>query len=136
MISLRGRSVRGGPRVRRAGRQLVAKLHPVLDLLRAPDGHIRDRRLEMANQILGRLKNKLAPYGVEFDVGTPVCFSGREHPPRVRAGRVGRRGHMPCVRGGLVRACACTSTARCSRVRSPCSTERLRIAAEGEVMLF
>ncbi len=134
MISLRGRSVRGGLAFV-APVELVAKLHPVLDRSRAPDGQIRDWCLEMANRILGRLKNKLAPYGVEFDVGTPVCFSGRSI----------RLVFVPDASDDEAICLAFEAASSELRVHLDCSlqpgalarsTERLRIAAEGEVMLF
>lgn len=33
---------------------------------------------ELANQLLGRLKNKLRPHGVLFTVATPLCMTGRD----------------------------------------------------------
>jgi chemotaxis protein CheX len=38
---------------------------------------VRDWAGELANQILGRIKNKLRPYSIVLEVSTPTAFSGR-----------------------------------------------------------
>jgi hypothetical protein len=38
---------------------------------------VRDWAAELANQILGRIKNRLRTFNVAVDVSTPTAFSGR-----------------------------------------------------------
>jgi hypothetical protein len=37
---------------------------------------VRDWIGELANQVLGRIKNRLHPYGISFDVSPPAALSG------------------------------------------------------------
>jgi len=130
IISLRGRHVRGGLAFL-APADLIARLLPVPDP-QLVDAQVRDWCSEMANQLLGRLKNKLAAYGIDFDVGTPTCFSGQGI----------RLVFVPDAEGICLAFEAASSQ---MQVYLDCSlepgalavqTERLRAATEGEVMLF
>ncbi len=131
IIALRGRGIQGGLAFV-APIDLVARLLPVPPKAETKDRQVRDWCSEMANQLLGRLKNKLSAYGLDFDVGTPVCFFGRSI----------RLVFLPDAEGVSL---AFTSGGHDMRVHLDCSfdpgaprpvAERPRIAAEGEVMLF
>lgn len=76
IISLRGKSIGGGLAFV-APVDLIARLLPVPRRVEKADQQVRDWCGEITNQLLGRLKNKLAAYSLDFEVGTPVCFFGR-----------------------------------------------------------
>jgi len=75
IIGFRGKGVRGGL-------AFVAPLHLLEKLLPVPrdaarsDVQLRDWSAEIANQLIGRFKNKLSARAFDFDVGTAVCFKG------------------------------------------------------------
>ncbi len=132
VISLRGRGVHGGL-VFVAPVDLVARLLPVPDT-GACDRQVRDWCSEIANQLLGRLKNKLAAYSIDFDVGVPVCFSGKSI----------RLVFVPDADGISLEFAAVSSKMRVhldcllqpgalSQAREPGAG---RVASEGDVMLF
>ncbi len=76
IVGFRGRGVRGGLAFV-AALGLIERMLPVpRDLTRA-DLQLRDWSAEMANQLVGRMKNKLSTKTFDFDVGTPVCFTGK-----------------------------------------------------------
>jgi len=54
---------------------LIARMLPVPKSDRE-EIQLRDWSAEIANQLVGRLKNKLSARSIDFDVGTPVCFRG------------------------------------------------------------
>ena len=130
MIAIRGGD-RHGSLAFVASMGLVASMLPVSTQAELLEMQQRDWCLEMANQLLGRLKNKLAAYELAFDIGSPVCFSGK------------------CIRlvfqpGAGV---ALSFTVASQHFRgyldwsiegdaSPVTSGRIRIAAEGEIYLF
>jgi CheY-specific phosphatase CheX len=131
IIALRGKAIQGGLAFV-APVELVAKLLPVPPKTDGKDRQVRDWCSEMANQLLGRLKNKLVAYSIDFHVGTPVCFFGRSI----------RLVFLPDAEGVSL---AFRSEGHDMRVHLDCSfdpgapraaADRPRIAAEGEVMLF
>lgn len=76
IVGFRGKGVRGGLAFV-APLNLIERMLPVpRDLTRA-DLQLRDWSAEMANQLVGRMKNKLSTKTFDFDVGTPVCFTGK-----------------------------------------------------------
>jgi CheY-specific phosphatase CheX len=133
IVGLRGKAVRGAL-------AFVAPVSLITDLLPVPQDEehveiqLRDWCAEIANQVVGRLKNKLGSMTVDFDVGTPVCFTGRAI----------RLVFLPGAEGlSLSFRAAATPV----RVHLDCSIgfectaldavgEDLRIAAEGDVILF
>jgi CheY-specific phosphatase CheX len=76
VIGFRGNGVRGGLAFV-APFELIAKLLPVPTSPHSSDVQLRDWSGEMTNQILGRFKNKLSTRTLDFDVGIPVCFTGK-----------------------------------------------------------
>lgn len=76
LVGFRGRNdVRGGLAFV-APAALVARMLPVPPRPKRQDIQLRDWSAEIANQLVGRLKNKLSAHAIDFDVGTPVCFRG------------------------------------------------------------
>ena len=75
LVGFRGRSVRGGLAFV-APVALVAKLLPVPRAASREELQLRDWSAEIANQLVGRLKNKLSTRAFDFDVGTALCFEG------------------------------------------------------------
>jgi len=88
----------------------------------------------MANQLLGRLKNKLALFAIDFDVGVPVCFSGRSI----------RLVFVPEAEGISLSFAAISSemhvhldcALKPGALASARARSHVRVASEGEVMLF
>jgi CheY-specific phosphatase CheX len=131
IIGFRGKTVRGGL-------AFVAPLGLINDLLPVPkdpdhaDTQLRDWSAEIANQLVGRLKNKLSALSVDFDVGTAVCFTGKSI----------RLVFLPDAEGlSLSFRAGATSV----QVHLDCSiatdgiggdVEALRIVPEGDVLLF
>ena len=75
IIGFRGKTTRGGLAFV-APADLIVSLLPVpTDALR-PDIQLRDWAAEIANQLVGRFKNKLGAAAGRFDVGSAVCFTG------------------------------------------------------------
>jgi CheY-specific phosphatase CheX len=59
-------------------RKTVAKSRPTKTQPSAPtDEELDDWLGELANQLLGRIKNRLLTYGIEFQIGLPVVLRGR-----------------------------------------------------------
>lgn len=58
---------------------LVARSHPS-DLSACPEPalELADWIGELANQLLGRIKNKVRVHGIDFSVSTPVSLAGQE----------------------------------------------------------
>lgn len=75
VVGFRGKGVRGGLAFV-APLELIARLLPVPPDSARGDLQLRDWSAEIANQLLGRMKNKLSSRALDFDVGTPVCFTG------------------------------------------------------------
>jgi CheY-specific phosphatase CheX len=135
IAALRGRAIDGSLTFV-APVDLVARMYPAAGNT-GTDKQLRDWCAEVANQLVGRLKNKLAAHHIDFEVGIPVCFSGRSirlvfQPDAeglsllLRADGHAVRVHLdyslepvPMLSGGAV-------------ARPP----RVRIAAEGDVLLF
>lgn len=76
IVGFKGSHVRGGLAFV-APAELVARLLPVPAKEAKADMQLRDWSAEIANQLIGRLKNKLSARAIDFDVGTPVCFRGK-----------------------------------------------------------
>lgn len=131
VVGFRGDVVRGGLAFV-APHGLVAELLPVPRDTERPDLQLRDWCAEMANQLVGRIKNKLAMRSVDFDVGIPVCFTGKAI----------RFVFLPDADGLTL---AFRIGAESVRVHLDCSLSAepaggtasdLRIVPEGEVLLF
>jgi CheY-specific phosphatase CheX len=75
IVGFRGAGLRGGLAFV-APAHLVARMLPVPKQPARAEIQLRDWSAEIANQLVGRLKNKLANHAIDFDVGTPVCFRG------------------------------------------------------------
>lgn len=73
MVGLKGNNFRGGLALV-APAALVAQMLPVPPVVERADLQLRDWSAEMANQLIGRLKNKLATRALDFDVGPATCF--------------------------------------------------------------
>ena len=131
VIGFRGRGVCGGF-------AFVAPLPLIVALLPVPrdatqtDMQLRDWGAEIANQIVGRLKNKLNARSLDFDAGTPVCFTGKSI----------RLVFLPDMQG-LSLSFRVGETA--VRIHLDCSiaeeiayanAEHLAIVPEGELLLF
>jgi len=133
IVGFRGKSVRGGLAFV-APVELIAELLPVPQRAAESDFQLRDWSAEIANQLIGRLKNKLFARAVDFDVGTPVCFTGRSLRLVFLPGTDGLALLIRAA-GEHVRVyldCAFTVVPDDARgdVNSP------RIAAEGDILLF
>jgi CheY-specific phosphatase CheX len=76
IIGFRGTSVRGGLAFV-APMELISEILPVPRSVEHPDAQMRDWSAEIANQLVGRFKNKLSARSLDFDVGAPVCFTGK-----------------------------------------------------------
>jgi CheY-specific phosphatase CheX len=73
IVGFKGANVRGGLAfVAPAG--LIQRMLPVPSVAGRADLQLRDWSAEIANQLIGRFKNKLSAPGWDFDVGTAVCF--------------------------------------------------------------
>jgi hypothetical protein len=131
MIGFRGKTVRGGL-------AFVAPVDLLSDMLPVPkdpdhaDLQLRDWSAEIANQLVGRLKNKLAARSVDFDVGTAVSFTGKSIrlvflpdaeglSLAFRAGSTSVRVHLDCALSAQL---------------ENGDVEELRIVPEGDVLLF
>lgn len=130
MVGFRGKTVRGGLAFV-APLDLMSEILPVPKDGVHPDLQLRDWSGEVANQLVGRLKNKLAA-SVEFHIGTPVCFTGRAIRLVFTPDANGVSLSFRADKGAL-------------RVHLDCSVETqlivgdlddIRITAEGEVLLF
>ncbi len=75
VVGFKGHNLRGGLAFV-APASLVAKMLPVPEDKERVELQLRDWSGEIANQLVGRLKNKLASRAFDFDVGTAVCFRG------------------------------------------------------------
>ena len=75
VVGFKGAHLRGGLAFV-APAALVARMLPVPHDERRADYQLRDWSGEMANQLAGRLKNKLSARALDFDVGTVACFRG------------------------------------------------------------
>ena len=75
IIGFKGAQLRGGLAFV-APTALIAKTLPVPRNQERGELQLRDWSGEIANQLAGRLKNKLAARALQFDVGTAVCFRG------------------------------------------------------------
>ncbi|MDB4945390.1 MAG: hypothetical protein JWP97_4924 [Labilithrix sp.] len=76
IVGFRGKGVRGGLAFV-APLELIAKLLPVPRDATSSELQLRDWSAEIANQLVGRIKNKLSTKTLDFDVGVPVCFTGK-----------------------------------------------------------
>lgn len=72
IVGFRSQGLRGGLAFV-ASADFVARLLPVPRRPARSEIQLRDWSAEIANQLVGRLKNKL---DVDFEIGTPVCFRG------------------------------------------------------------
>lgn len=75
VVGFKGENLRGGLAFV-APASLVARMLPVPEDNRRIELQLRDWSGEIANQLAGRLKNKLAAHAVDFEVGAAVCFRG------------------------------------------------------------
>lgn len=75
IVGFRGKGLRGGLAFV-APTELVARLLPVPKRPARGELQLRDWSAEIANQLVGRLKNKLSAHSIDFEIGTPVCFRG------------------------------------------------------------
>jgi len=78
IVGFSGASLRGS---------LVLGVSPLaIELVLGTGGNTpRDMMGELSNQLLGRLKNKLLPYGVELFLTTPVVLRGEHFAPMPRS---------------------------------------------------
>jgi CheY-specific phosphatase CheX len=76
IIGFRGKDVRGGLAFV-APMDLIREILPVPTSVEDPDAQVRDWSAEITNQLVGRFKNKLSARSLDFDVGVPVCFTGK-----------------------------------------------------------
>lgn len=131
VVGFRGKGVRGGLALV-APMDFIAELLPVPRSVADGERQLRDWSGEMANQLVGRLKNKLSARSVDFEVGMPICFTGKGI----------RFVFLPDAEGlSLCFRAAATSV----RVHLDCSLSPelaagdvtgLRIVPEGNVLLF
>lgn len=79
VIGFAGPSLRGSMALYMSA-GIVRISHPTLRLRDHDDEEhsLRDWAGELANQTLGRIKNKLAKYAMTFSLGIPTAISGRE----------------------------------------------------------
>lgn len=75
IVGFRGPGVRGGLAFV-APAELIARMLPIPKKPAGAELQLRDWSAEIANQLVGRLKNKLSQHDIDFAVGTPVCFRG------------------------------------------------------------
>ena len=75
VVGFTGTNMRGGLAFV-APAALVAQLLPVPRAEGRAELQLRDWSAEIANQLIGRFKNKLSARAFDFDVGTAVCFKG------------------------------------------------------------
>lgn len=140
IVGFKGRGVRGGLAFV-APAALVAKLLPVPTAETKVDHQLRDWSAEIANQLLGRLKNKLSSQNVDFDIGTPVCFRGTSVRLSFLPNADGVSLAFDVERGGGVRVyldCSVAAMgAMAAKVTSSANEDfDPRIVAEGDVVLF
>lgn len=139
MVGFRGKAIRGGLAFV-APTKLIASLLPVPRDRARPETQLRDWTSEIVNQIFGRLKNKLGARAGRFQIGSPVCFTGRSIRLAFLPGAAGLP--LAFVAGGdLVRV-----HLDCVSVETECGAHpwaitdappaAARIVAEGDVVLF
>lgn len=95
------------------------------------DASFREWIAELANQLLGRIKNKLIPRGVTLHLSTPIVLRGQHLAPIPRAELV------PFVfrcEGGYV--CVWFDTEVAPGIDLSVVTESAGLISEGESMLF
>lgn len=131
IVGFRGNGVRGGLAFV-APMELISEMLPVPKSLEHPDAQMRDWSAEIANQLVGRFKNKLSARSLDFDVGAPVCFTGKAI----------RFVFLPDAEGMSLCFSASSSS---MHVHLDCSLEPqddardasdIRIVPEGEMVLF
>ena len=133
IVGFRGEQVRGGLAFV-APVDLVAATLPVAPDATRLESQLRDWSGEMANQLVGRLKNKLSARSLDFEVGMPASFGSAKI----------RFAPQPSAQGT---SCACYVTKTGARVYLDCSyleivpragdeTDSFSPLGEGEVLLF
>lgn len=131
IIGFRGKAIRGGLAFV-APLELISEMLPVPKDSERADLQLRDWSAEIANQLVGRLKNKLSQRSVDFDVGTAVCFTGKSIrlvflpdaeglSLSFRSGTTSVRVHLDCTMATEI---------------ADGNVEDLRIVPEGDVLLF
>lgn len=131
IVGFRGNGLRGGLAFV-ASADLVSRLLPVPKRPARAEIQLRDWSAEIANQLVGRLKNKLSAHAIDFEIGTPVCFRGSSI----------RLSFLPEADGVAIDFCAGADPVRvyldCALApdgaAAPASAPR--IVTEGDVVLF
>ncbi len=107
-----------------------------LDIVRetSPEASsLHDWMGELANQLLGRIKNRLLRYGVALDMAIPVVIMGIELRTPVVEGRHVLDYGFDSKLGKIVVRVDLTPT---WRLHPPCDGEDTTTAEEGELLLF
>lgn len=130
IVGFKGENLRGGLAFV-APASLVARMLPVPEDNRRIELQLRDWSGEIANQLAGRLKNKLAAHSFDFEVGAAVCFRGMSI----------RLSFLPNTDEGVSISFAMPSGVRvyldCAFVQSSSASEPpMPIVPEGDVVIF
>ena len=132
IVGFRGKDLRGGLAFVVTS-DLIAELLPVSRTPEQSERQLRDWSAEMSNQLLGRLKNKLAAKALDFRIGSPACFTGRSI----------QLVFVPARESFTLTFRAATGTARIhldcwleAGVAFDLGIEDLRILSEGDVLFF
>jgi CheY-specific phosphatase CheX len=133
MIGFSGRNIRGGLAFA-ADPDLIADLLPVARSAPEFELQVRDWLAEMTNQLLGRLKNKVATAAFDFKVGTPACFSGTSVRVRAVAGEPRRVGLTFRAGNSTVRVHLDVATSGGLSLAAPAGNPPS--IPEGDVLLF
>lgn len=101
-IGFSGEILRGSLLLRASAESFRLSLPTEIAVLLDDDDATSDWAGELANQLLGRLKNQLAHHAVEVFLSTPVVVIGREL-RHVAAGPVRTRDHVFAGETGVIR---------------------------------
>ncbi|MFZ5440658.1 MAG: chemotaxis protein CheX [Myxococcota bacterium] len=96
-----------------------------------PGSEPRDWLAELANQLLGRFKNRLARFGVDLTISTPLVILGERLSPSVRGATSPLRWAL-----GADRAHAWLDAELAPDVTLVESKAMAEVTAEGELLLF
>jgi len=132
-IGFAGESIRG-MLVLTADRPLVsASLPPEVQSRVPTDASLCDWIGELANQLLGRIKNRLLRYGVDFEMSIPSVVQGRNLKRALPDGSLSRKMAFTHA-SGTVSLCFEARAENLAKMLA--ETPALESLTEGEVMLF
>jgi CheY-specific phosphatase CheX len=117
-----------------AGRDLVAASRPTqFQHLLSVDAELCDWMGELANQLLGRIKNRLLRYGIDFEMSIPAVVQGRHLKRALPDASLSRQ---MCFSHAMGSVCLCFDARADNLAALMAAPPAVESMAEGEVMLF